>query len=444
MAKGSSGQQLLAAMFQSKGQLALQRAKMGMAMPSQHDFTAEAFSKAGEGIDNTNTKGAMLKGLMDGLAIGQKSKAAAEKEAKLVQQESILNEMQGNLDKIIAAEQKAVNEQQTREALLPAVMGYIQAAPTLGADGRRGNMQQLINAYNTRTGSKFELVSLDAQNPTLVTIKDGETGEVQAIDIPAMFYPDNPEINKMMGSLYPTYQREQERKDQQLAMQQAHLGIAQSHEAREQQKFNMEQMGDPAEKKYQEVAASEQAKKNIEYVEQRMEAAEKAVPMLKTVQSLKGMVKGGKVIMGQGIVSSIMRDHPKIGNALSRKGVTETQKLEAATRELIGQVNNSGIPIRNQKEFEEIVLKRLPDASKNPEAALDILNRIEGELKHNITEGHKVGTDVSRNQGHIPRDIRSRGTQRVEVITPDGRRALIPASQVEEARRKGFRVNAGS
>jgi hypothetical protein len=328
--------------------------------------------------------------------------------------------------------------------MLPAFMGYMQAAPTLGTEGRWANAQNLMGGYNARAGTKHELVSIDARNPTLWTIKDGDTGETQVIDVPAMIFPDNAEVATMAGSMYPTYQKEQQREDQRLGIQQAHLGVAQSHEAREQQKFAMEQSINPAEKKYQEAASSEQAKKNIEYVEQKRDAGEKAVPLLKIVDDLNGMIEGGKVRAGAGGWNTLLRKYPELGNVVDKKGMTETQKYDAATRWLAGTVNNSGIKVSNVPEFEELVIKPLPSVEKNPGAIKDILGRLGKSLKSDVMEAHKVEAHVSRSQGHVPRDIRSRATQRVEVIAPDGRRALIPADQVQAAVKKGFRVNAGS
>jgi hypothetical protein len=451
MARGGELIQLL------NGRAGLLETKSKLAMgPTKNDFEAKLYGDMAGDVTPQGKGGNLLKGILEGVSDVKGKAAVDERNAQMKKSMEAIQKLEKFYEDTSTKLQKAQNEELAMEAMLPALNGAVQAMPRLDPVGRKELITNILDQWNVRTGNSISLVSQDATDPMLVTLKDNQTGQTMTNSLTALF-PGSPGLADNMSQMQPAMVEKRQ-------MERDYLNIAKQAEGRHQQEFQLEKQEaanelPPAEKKRQETLASKGAEMDLKYADETLTKAHKANELMSVVQSLKGMIKNGKVELGPEAIKSFKRQFPMFNNV---EGNTKAQQYTAMVKGLINAYSDLGFPVRNQKEFEEGILSQLPTIDKTPAAANAILDKLQTRLEGAIHEGQGIKQAIQENNGIIPADIRYRNSLEapqpqaepsppqqqggelkegeVKVIAPDGGEYAIPIDQLQNALQQGAKI----
>jgi len=445
----------LNANLQTQGSLAKMRYEIGAGVPTPEDDASAMFSTMRQQMGNGPQRGwrAAMAGLMEGLALGSKSKGnekrrdmAAKMMDTFASLEGIANEASKRNE--IYAKRAALQEQVTPE--LEALTKNIHS---LAYDDVVKVGSNIVDRINQSSGTNYKISMIDQQNGKVLLTEENKPD--QKVDLFAMF----PKIREEQNVEYLTkkamqIQAEQERRaEQQLSINQQNADAIQNRNAFSQ---------DP-DKQHEVMLGKEQAKVLAKHQAKLSEQNLALEDVTYKIQDLKDLLKNSEVITGSTLEAGFER---LIGKQLGTKAYADTELYDAISKGLLSFVKgNLAFGNMNQKEF-EFLTAQTPNSQKTKAALERMLNRFETtldrQIKRNEREIHKIPNYGTRNeikyeeqQAQMPVQPQQLPQEQIQapqpsspqpqaemvrMTAPDGTAVLIPAANVDLAISQGARL----
>lgn len=439
----------LNANLQTRGSLAKMRYDVSTGVPTQSDDSSAMFGLMRQQLGSGPQQGwrAAVAGLLDGLAMGSKSKANDERRQMAAKMINTFESLEG-----IANEAGKRNEMYAKRAALfeqisPELQALTKNMSTLPYDDVVKVGSSIVDRINQSSGSNFKISMIDPQNRKVLLSEEGNPD--QKIDLFEMF----PKIREEQNVEYLTKKAMQIQAEQD-ARAQAQLEINRTNADAIQSRNQFAQ--DPN-AQHDVMLGKEQAKsvakKQADLSDQNLVLEDVSYK----IQDLKDLLKNGEVITGETLSAGFERI---VGKQLGTKATSDTELYDSISKGLLSFVKgNIAFGNMNQKEF-EFLTEQTPNSHKTKAALERMLNRFEKTLDRQITRNEREINASPRygmrnqasNEGRASKgqeqDPNKNQTfqgpqagaveQMIPVISPDGVTGSLPLSKLKEALNDGY------
>ena len=427
--------------LQTQGSLAKMRYETGAGVPNAYDDSSDVFSKMRQQLGSGSQRGwrAGIAGLLDGLAVGSKSKGNAERRDMAKKMMDTFSSLEGIANEAgrrneVYAKKAALQEQLTPE--LEALTRNISALPY---DDVSKVGSGIVERINQSSGTNYKISMIDQQNGKVLLTEAGKPD--QKYDLFEMFPKIREEQNvEYLSKKAMQIQAEQDRRAE------TQLGINQQNADAIQNRTQFSQNPDA---QHDVTLGKEQAKimakKQAQLFEQNLALEDVSYK----IQDLKEILKTSEMITGDTLEAGFERI---IGKQLGNKAYSDTELYDSISKGLLSFVKgNLAFGNMNQKEF-EFLTAQTPDSHKTKAALERMLNRFEAildrQMKRNEREINKVPSYGTRNQttpeAQPPEQTETaeqqpaEAEQTIPVVSPDGVIGKIPVSKLKEALNDGY------
>jgi hypothetical protein len=445
----------LNANLQTQGSLAKMRYEIGAGVPTQEDDAANVFSAMRGQLGNGPQRGwrAALAGLMDGLALGSKSKGNEKRRDMAAKMMETFSSLEGIANEAGRRNEIYAKKAALQEQITPELEALTKNIHNLPYDDVVKVGSNIVDRINQSSGTNYKISMIDQQNGKVLLTEENKPD--QKVDLFAMF----PKIREEQNVEYLTkkamqIQAEQDRRAE------AQLGINQQNADAIQ---NRNQFSQDPDKQHDVMLGKEQAKALAKSQEKLSEQNLALEDVTYKIQDLKELLKTSEVITGSTLEAGFER---LIGKQLGTKAYADTELYDAISKGLLSFVKgNLAFGNMNQKEF-EFLTAQTPNSQKTKAALERMLNRFETtldrQIKRNEREIHKIPSYGTRNeikyeeqqaqmpvqpqqlppeqiQAPQPSSPQSQA-EMVRMTAPDGTAVLIPAANVDLAISQGARL----
>jgi hypothetical protein len=444
----------LNANLQTQGSLAKMRYETGAGVPNAHDDRSDVFNKMRQQLGSGPKRGwrAGIAGLLDGLAVGSKSKGNDERREMARKMMDTFSSLEGIANEAGRRNALYAKKAALQEQLTPALEALTRNMSVLAYDDVVKVGSNIVERINQSSGTNYKISMIDQQNGKVLLTEAGKPD--QKIDLFEMF----PKIADEQNVEYLTkkamqIQAEQDRRAE------AQLGINQQNADAIQ---NRTQFSQDPDKQHDVTLGKEQAKalakKQSTLSEQNLSLEDVSYK----IQDLKDILNNSEMITGDTLSAGFERI---IGKQLGNKAYSDTELYDSISKGLLSFVKgNLAFGNMNQKEF-EFLTAQTPDSHKTKAALERMLNRFETtldrQIKRNDREINAVPSYGRRNQlaneaqqkeqqeqmpaqTQLPPEQTQMSpqpqTEMVRMTAPDGTVVLIPAANVDLAMSQGARL----
>jgi hypothetical protein len=436
----------LNANLQTQGSLAKMRYEIGAGVPTQADDAASVFSTMRGQLGNGPQRGwrAALSGLMEGLAVGSKTKANAERRDMARKMMETFSSLEGIANEAgkrneLYAKKAALQEQITPE--LEALTKNIHSLPYDDVV-RVGN--NLVDKINQSSGTNYKISMIDQQNGKVLLTENGKPD--QKVDLFEMFpkIREEQNVDYLTKKALETQSAQERRAEQQLNINQQNADAILNRNAFSQ---------DPN-AQHDVMLGKEQAKTMAKSQAKLSEQNLALEDVTYKIQDLKDILKTSEVITGDTLSAGFER---LIGKQLGTQAYSDTELYDSISKGLLSFVKgNLAFGNMNQKEF-EFLTAQTPNSYKTKAALERMLSRFEttldrqikrNEREINITPSYGTRSQITPDepltltheeqqaagQAQMPAEVE----QMVPVISPDGDAGKIPMANLKEALDNGY------
>jgi hypothetical protein len=436
----------LNANLQTQGSLAKMRYEIGAGVPTQADDAASVFSSMRGQLGNGPKRGwrAALSGLMEGLAVGSKTKANAERRDMARKMMETFSSLEGIANEAgkrneLYAKKAALQEQITPE--LEALTKNIHSLPYDDVV-RVGN--NLVDKINQSSGTNYKISMIDQQNGKVLLTENGKPD--QKVDLFEMFpkIREEQNVDYLTKKALETQSAQERRAEQQLNINQQNADAILNRNAFSQ---------DPN-AQHDVMLGKEQAKTMAKSQAKLSEQNLALEDVTYKIQDLKDILKTSEVITGDTLSAGFER---LIGKQLGTQAYSDTELYDAISKGLLSFVKgNLAFGNMNQKEF-EFLTAQTPNSYKTKAALERMLSRFEttldrqikrNEREINITPSYGTRSQITpdepltltheEQQAAGPAQMPAEVEQMVPVISPDGDAGKIPMANLKEALDNGY------
>jgi hypothetical protein len=436
----------LNANLQTQGSLAKMRYEIGAGVPTQADDAASVFSSMRGQLGNGPQRGwrAALSGLMEGLALGSKTKANTERRDMARKMMETFSSLEGIANEAgkrneLYAKKAALQEQITPE--LEALTKNIHSLPYDDVV-RVGN--NLVDRINQSSGTNYKINMIDQQNGKVLLTENGKPD--QKVDLFEMFpkIREEQNVDYLTKKALETQSAQERRAEQQLNINQQNADAILNRNAFSQ---------DPN-AQHDVMLGKEQAKTMAKSQAKLSEQNLALEDVTYKIQDLKDILKTSEVITGDTLSAGFER---LIGKQLGTQAYSDTELYDAISKGLLSFVKgNLAFGNMNQKEF-EFLTAQTPNSYKTKAALERMLSRFETTLDRQIKRNEReINTTPSygtrsqitpdepltltheEQQAAGPAQMPAEVEQMVPVISPDGDAGKIPMANLKEALDNGY------
>ncbi len=436
----------LNANLQTQGSLAKMRYEIGAGVPTQADDAASVFSSMRGQLGNGPQRGwrAALSGLMEGLAVGSKTKANTERRDMASKMMDTFSSLEGIANEAgkrneLYAKKAALQEQITPE--LEALTKNIHSLPYDDVV-RVGN--NLVDRINQSSGTNYKISMIDQQNGKVLLTENGKPD--QKVDLFEMFpkIAEEQNVDYLTKKALETQSAQERRAEAQLNINQQNADAILNRNAFSQ---------DP--NAQHDVMLGKEQAKNMAKSQAKLSEQNLALEdVTYKIQDLKDILKTSEVITGDTLSAGFER---LIGKQLGTQAYSDTELYDAISKGLLSFVKgNLAFGNMNQKEF-EFLTAQTPNSYKTKAALERMLSRFETTLNRqikrnereiNITPSYGTRSQITPDEpltltheeqqaaglAQMPAEVE----QMVPVISPDGDAGKIPMANLKEALDNGY------
>ncbi len=363
----------LNANLQTQGSLAKMRYETGAGVPTQADDAATMFERMRQQLGSGPKRGwrAGIAGLLDGLAVGSKSKGNDERREMARKMMDTFSSLEGIANEAGRRNTLYAKKAALQEQLTPALEALTRNMSVLPYDDVVKVGSNIVERINQSSGTNYKITMIDQQNGKVLLTEAGKPD--QKVDLFEMF----PKIADEQNVEYLTkkalqIQAEQDRRSEQ------QLGINQQNADAIQ---NRTQFSQDPDKQHDVTLGKEQAKalakKQSTLSEQNLALEDVSYK----IQDLKDILNNSEMITGDTLEAGFERI---IGKQLGNKAYSDTELYDSISKGLLSFVKgNLAFGNMNQKEF-EFLTAQTPDSHKTKAALERMLNRFETTLDRQI------------------------------------------------------------
>jgi len=448
----------LNANLHTQGSLAKMRYEIGANTPTPEDDATNIFSAMRSQLGNGTQRGwrAALAGLMEGLALGSKTKANAKRREMADKIMDTFTSLEGIATQASKRNQIYAKQAELQAQITPELEALTQNIHNLPYDDVMKVGSKIVEKVNQVNGTNYQINMIDQQNGKVLLTEANKPD--QKVDLFAMFpkIADEQNVAYLTKKALETQNAQEHRAEQQLRINQQNADAIQ----------NRNQFSQDPDKQHEVMLAKEQAKALAKHQEKLSEQNLALEDVTYKIQDLKELLKTSEVITGDTLSSGFER---LIGKQLGTKAYADTELYDAISKGLLSYVKgNLAFGNMNQKEF-EFLTAQAPNSQKTKAALERMLNRFETtldrQIKRNEREINKVPSYGTRNQV-FPEEQQTQPqpqlspeqaqaiqatqspqpsspqpqAEMIRMIAPDGIAVLIPAANVNLAIAQGARV----
>jgi hypothetical protein len=381
---------------------------------------------------------------MEGLAVGSKTKANAERRDMARKMMETFSSLEGIANEAgkrneLYAKKAALQEQITPE--LEALTKNIHSLPYDDVV-RVGN--NLVDRINQSSGTNYKISMIDQQNGKVLLTENGKPD--QKVDLFEMFPKIREEQNvEYLAKKAMQIQAEQDRRAE------AQLNINQQNA---DAILNRNAFSQDPNAQHDVMLGKEQAKTMAKSQAKLSEQNLALEDVTYKIQDLKDILKTSEVITGDTLSAGFER---LIGKQLGTQAYSDTELYDAISKGLLSFVKgNLAFGNMNQKEL-EFLTAQTPNSYKTKAALERMLSRFEttldrqikrNEREINITPSYGTRSQITpdepltltheEQQAAGPAQMPAEVEQMVPVISPDGDAGKIPMANLKEALDNGY------
>lgn len=177
----------LNANLQTQGSLAKMRYEIGAGVPTQADDAASVFSSMRGQLGNGPQRGwrAGIAGLLDGLAVGSKSKGNAERREMARKMMDTFSSLEGIANEAAKRNEVYAKKAALQEQLTPELEALTQNMSALPYDDVAKVGSGIVERINQSSGTNYKISMIDQQNGKVLLTENGKPD--QKVDLFEMF-----------------------------------------------------------------------------------------------------------------------------------------------------------------------------------------------------------------------------------------------------------------
>lgn len=424
----------LNANLQTQGSLAKMRYETGAGVPTQADDAANVFSTMRQQLGSGPQRGwrAGIAGLLDGLAVGSKSKGNDERRDMARKMMDTFSSLEGIANEAGRRNEVYAKKAALQEQLTPELEALTRNMSTLAYDDVVKVGSGIVERINQSSGTNYKISMIDQQNGKVLLTESGKPD--QKFDLFEMF----PKIREEQNVEYLTkkaleQEKAQERRaDQQLLINQQNADSI---------KAGTDSRTDPA-KQAELVQAKEQAKINAKRKAQLHEQVIELEDVAYKINDLDALLDSSEMITGDTLSAGFER---MIGKQLGNKAYSDTELYDSISKGLLSFVKgNVKFGNMNLKEF-EFLERQTPDSHKTKAALKQQITRFKNVLERQMKRNE---AEMSRVPSSAGEPIRAESTaassdlgKQFMIVNPEtGEEATISEQYLDAAVAGGWQV----
>jgi hypothetical protein len=424
----------LNANLQTQGSLAKMRYETGAGVPTQADDAANVFSTMRQQLGSGPQRGwrAGIAGLLDGLAVGSKSKGNDERRDMARKMMDTFSSLEGIANEAGRRNEVYAKKAALQEQLTPELEALTRNMSTLAYDDVVKVGSGIVERINQSSGTNYKISMIDQQNGKVLLTESGKPD--QKFDLFEMF----PKIREEQNVEYLTkkaleQEKAQERRaDQQLLINQQNADSI---------KAGTDSRTDPA-KQAELVQAKEQAKINAKRKAQLHEQVIELEDVAYKINDLDALLDSSEMITGDTLSAGFER---MIGKQLGNKAYSDTELYDSISKGLLSFVKgNVKFGNMNLKEF-EFLERQTPDSHKTKAALKQQITRFKNVLERQMKRNE---AEMSRIPSSAGEPIRAESTaassdlgKQFMIVNPEtGEEATISEQYLDAAVAGGWQV----
>jgi hypothetical protein len=424
----------LNANLQTQGSLAKMRYETGAGVPTQADDAATMFSTMRQQLGNSPQRGwrAGIAGLLDGLAVGSKSKGNAERRDMAKKMMDTFSSLEGIANEAGRRNEVYAKKAALQEQLTPELEALTRNMSALPYDDVAKVGSGIVERINQSSGTNYKISMIDQQNGKVLLTEAGKPD--QKYDLFEMFPKIREEQNvEYLSKKAMQIQAEQDRRAE------LQLGINQQNA--DSIKAGTDSRTDPA-KQAELVQAKEQAKINAKRKAQLHEQVIELEDVAYKINDLEALLDSSEMITGDTLSAGFKR---MIGKQLGNKAYSDTELYDSISKGLLSFVKgNVKFGNMNLKEFE--FLERQTSDSHKTKAALKqqitrFKNVLERQMKRNEAEMSRIPSSAGEPIRAEPTAASSDLGKQFMIVNPDtGEEETISEQYLDAAVAGGWQV----
>ena len=424
----------LNANLQTQGSLAKMRYETGAGVPTQADDAANVFSTMRQQLGSGPQRGwrAGIAGLLDGLAVGSKSKGNDERRDMARKMMDTFSSLEGIANEAGRRNEVYAKKAALQEQLTPELEALTRNMSTLAYDDVVKVGSGIVERINQSSGTNYKISMIDQQNGKVLLTEANKPD--QKFDLFEMF----PKIREEQNVEYLTkkaleQEKAQERRaDQQLLINQQNADSI---------KAGTDSRTDPA-KQAELVQAKEQAKINAKRKAQLHEQVIELEDVAYKINDLDALLDSSEMITGDTLSAGFER---MIGKQLGNKAYSDTELYDSISKGLLSFVKgNVKFGNMNLKEF-EFLERQTPDSHKTKAALKQQITRFKNVLERQMKRNE---AEMSRIPSSAGEPIRAESTaassdlgKQFMIVNPEtGEEATISEQYLDAAVAGGWQV----
>jgi hypothetical protein len=424
----------LNANLQTQGSLAKMRYETGAGVPNAYDDSSDVFNKMRQQLGNGPQRGwrAGIAGLLDGLAVGSKSKGNAERRDMARKMMDTFSSLEGIANEAGRRNEVYAKKAALQEQLTPELEALTRNMSALPYDDVVKVGSGIVERINQSSGTNYKISMIDQQNGKVLLTESGKPD--QKVDLFEMF----PKIREEQNVEYLTKkaleqeQAQERRADQQLLINQQNADSI---------KAGTDSRTDPA-KQAELVQAKEQAKINAKRKAQLHEQVIELEDVAYKINDLEALLDSSEMITGDTLSAGFER---MIGKQLGNKAYSDTELYDSISKGLLSFVKgNVKFGNMNLKEF-EFLERQTPDSHKTKAALKQQITRfknvLERQMKRNEAEMSRIPSSAGEPIRAEPTAASSDLGKQFMIVNPEtGEEETISEQYLDAAVAGGWQV----
>lgn len=408
----------------------------------------DRITKGFNDIGDTFDKGGMdpiMKTMFKGFAAGANIGYSKKRNEDLKKYDEVVNYLEEQNFEIEKQLKQKAKDEMVKEKLRPKVLAYLKVMDKLNPANARDYLQRIFDENNRLSGSNFQYVSRDDGMKSIITLKDGNTGQISIADLGLMVSDDEvaqKEFAEFQTSAILKRQAEQDEKDRKAALELMKLN--QTKEIEDNKIKSQEKLNSP-QAHFNNKAAENESKRQMEEVIKSYSTIDKATKVNNVLKRLKQIgdenpeifnsflkgvwTKGDK----DSFIQSLKQKGAVFGedNKRKSKAISEFDKLAS---ELVGE-GAKGFGSRANVFIEKIFQKSSPALGMQKDAFDNIVNdmieRNSGDIKksNNIISKYNntlANTGVTQLQPGFQQNQQEQGQTYVKMNIGNGKIEFVP------------------
>ena len=424
----------LNANLQTQGSLAKRRYETGAGVPNAYDDSSDVFNKMRQQLGSGPQRGwrAGIAGLLDGLAVGSKSKGNSERRDMARKMMDTFSSLEGIANEAARRNEVYAKKAALQEQLTPELEALTRNMSALPYDDVVKVGSGIVDRINQSSGTNYKISMIDQQNGRVLLTEAGKPD--QKYDLFEMF----PKIRKEQNVEYLT-KRAMQIQEEQDRRAQAQLGINQQNADAIQ---NRTQFSQDPNAQHDVTLGQEQAKalakKQATLSEQNLALEDVSYK----IQDLKEILKTSEMITGDTLSAGFERI---IGKQLGNKAYSDTELYDSISKGLLSFVKgNVKFGNMNLKEF-EFLERQTPDSHKTKAALKQQITRfknvLERQMKRNEAEMSRIPSSAGEPIRAEPTAASSDLGKQFMIVNPEtGEEATISEQYLDAAVAGGWQV----